>query len=63
MLTRHASAVPKVGVIDPETLTVRGYLTGLEPGFRALSALEVDGKAWLFNHLSHLEEPPPDKGM
>ena len=58
-LTRHASAVTKVGVIDPETLTVRGYLTGLEPGFRARSALEVDGKAWLFNHLSHLEERLP----
>ena len=58
-LSRHASAVTKVGVIDPETLTVRGYLRGLEPGFRALSALEVDGKAWLFNHLSHLEERPP----
>ena len=58
-LTRHAAAVTRVGVIDPQTLTIRGYMTGPEPGFRALSALEVKGKAWLFNELSHMEERPP----
>ena len=58
-LTRHSSAVTRVGVIDSKTLTIRGYLTGLQPGFRVFSALEVDGKAWLFNHLSHLQERPP----
>ena len=58
-LTRHSAAVTRVGVIDSETLTIRGYLTGLQPGFRVFSALEVDGKAWLFNHLSHLQERPP----
>ena len=57
-LTNHASAVTRIGVIDPQTLTFRGYQTGLEPGLRVLSALEVDGQAWLFNELSHLEEHP-----
>ena len=58
-LTHYAGAFTRVGVIDPETLTIRGYLKGLEPGLRVLSVLEVDGKAWLFNELSHLEERPP----
>ena len=57
-LTNSASAVTRVGVIDPETLTLRGYLTGFEPGMRVLSVLEVGGKAWLFNEMSHLEERP-----
>ncbi len=57
-VTNSASAVTKVGVIDPETLTFRGYLTGFEPGLRILNVLEVDGKAWLFNELSHLAERP-----
>ena len=57
-VTHYASAVTRVGVIDPETLTFRGYLTGLEPGMRVLSVLEVDGKAWLFNEMSHMEERP-----
>ena len=48
-----------VGVIDPETLTFRGFQTGFRPGIRVLSALEVDGKAWLFNALSHLAERLP----
>ena len=58
-LTNSAAAYTRVAVIDPETLTMRGYLTGLEPGLRVLSVLEVDGKAWLFNELSHMEERPP----
>ena len=58
-LTNHSAAYTRVGVIDPETLTMRGYLTGLEPGLRVLSVLEVDGMAWLFNAFSHLEERPP----
>ena len=58
-LTNHSAAYTRVGVIDPETLTMRGYLTGLEPGLRVLNVLEVDGVAWLFNVFSHLEERPP----
>ena len=58
-LTNHAASYTRVGVIDPETLTIRGYLTGLEPGLRVLNVLEVDGTAWLFNRFSHLEERPP----
>ncbi len=46
--------VASVGVIDPETLTFRGYLNSLEPGSRISDAVEVDGKAWLFNELSHI---------
>ena len=57
-VTNSASAVTKVGVIDSETLIIRGYLTGFEPGMRVLSVLEVDGNAWLFNEMSHLEELP-----
>ena len=58
-LTNHAASYTRVGVIDPKTLTIRGYLTGLEPGMRVLNVLEVDGMAWLFNMFSHLEERPP----
>ncbi len=58
-LTNHAASYTRVGVIDPKTLTTRGYLTGLEPGLRVLNVLEVDGMAWLFNIFSHLEERPP----
>ena len=58
-VTNHAASYTRVGVIDPETLTIRGYLTGLEPGLRVLNVLEVDGMAWLFNRFSHLEERPP----
>ena len=58
-LTNSASGVASVGVIDPETLTVKGYLTSLEPGSRISDAVEVDGKAWLFNELSHVVERPP----
>ncbi len=57
-LTPHYAVTTRVGVIDPETLTLRGYQTGLEPGLRILNVLEVDGKAWLFNELSHLAERP-----
>ena len=58
-LTNSASGVASVGVIDPETLTVRGSLNSLEPGSRISDAVEVDGKAWLFNELSHIVERPP----
>ena len=58
-VTNHSAAYTRVGVIDPKTLTIRGYLTGLEPGMRALNVLEVDGMAWLFNMFSHLEERAP----
>ena len=58
-LTNHSAVTTRVGVIDADTLTFRGYLTGLEPGLRVRSVLEVDGKAWLFNELSHMEERPP----
>ena len=58
-LTNYAAAYTRVAVIDSETLAVRGYVKGLEPGLRVLSVLEVDGKAWLFNELSHMEERPP----
>lgn len=58
-LTNSASGVASVGVIDPETLTVKGYLSNLEPGSRISDAVEVDGKAWLFNELSHVVERPP----
>ncbi len=58
-VTNYAASYTRVGVIDPETLTIRGYLTGLEPGLRVLNVLEVDGMAWLFNIFSHLEERPP----
>ena len=57
-LTPHYAVSTRVAVIDPKTLTFRGYLTGFEPGMRVLSVLEVGGKAWLFNELSHLEERP-----
>ncbi len=57
-LTNHSSVTTRIGVIDPETLAFRGYLTGLEPGLRVLSVLEVNGKVWLFNELSHIEERP-----
>ena len=53
-LTNHSAVTTRIGVIDPETLAFRGYLTGLEPGLRIRSVLEVDGEAWLFNELSHL---------
>ena len=58
-VTNHSASYTRVGVIDPETLTIRGYLTGLEPGLRVLNVLEVDGMAWLFNMFSRLEERPP----
>ena len=58
-LTNSASGVASVGVIDPETLTIKGYLNSLEPGSRISDAVEVDGKAWLFNELSHIVERPP----
>ena len=57
-LTPHYAVTTRVAIIDPETLTLRGYQTGFEPGLRVLSVLEVGGKAWLFNELSHLEERP-----
>ena len=35
-----------------------GFKTAFEPEMRVLSVLEVDGKAWLFNELSHVQERP-----
>ena len=58
-LTSHSAPDTRIGVLDPQTLEFRGYLTGFEPGLRIKSVQEVDGKAWLFNELSHLEERPP----
>ena len=58
-VTNYAAAYTRVGVIDPETLEFRGYLTGLEPGVRVRDVLDVDGHAWLFNELSHHEEHAP----
>ena len=55
-VTNHSAAYTRVGVIDPETLGFRGWLTDFEPGLRVFDVLEIDGKAWLFNELSHLEE-------
>ena len=49
-LTNHSSVYTRVGVIDPETLTFRGYLTGIEPGLRVQSVLDIDGKAWLLTN-------------
>ena len=58
-LTNHSAGTTAVGVIDPETLIFRGFLTGLNPGLRVLSVLEVDGNAWLFNELGHMAERLP----
>ena len=58
-LTNSSASVTSIGVIDPRTLTIRGYLNGLEPGLRISDAVEVDGKAWVFNELSHIKERPP----
>ena len=55
-VTPHYAVTTRVGLIDPETLAFRGYLTGFEPGLQVRSALDVDGTAWLFNELSHIEE-------
>ena len=55
-VTNHSAAYTRVAVIDPVALEFRDWLTGLEPGLRVFDILEVDGKAWLFNELSHLEE-------
>jgi hypothetical protein len=57
-LTHYAGHYTRVGVIDPATLEFRGFLTDLEPGLKVESVIEVDGKAWLLNSLSHLEERP-----
>ena len=58
-ITNYAAPYTRVGVIDPETLSFLGYVTGLEPGLRVMSVLDIDGHAWLFNELSHIEEHPP----
>ena len=57
-LTPYAGHYNRVGVIDPATLEFRGFLADLEPGLRVESIIEVDGKAWLLNGLSHMEERP-----
>lgn len=56
--TPHSAPVVAVGVIDPVTLSFQEFQTDFEPGIRVLSTLEVDGKAWLFNELSHVQERP-----
>ena len=58
-VTNHSAAYTRVLVIDPESVEVRGWLVGLEPGLRVLDVLDVGGRAWLFNSLSHLEEHAP----
>ena len=55
----YAAPYTRVGVIDPETRSFLGYVTGLEPGLRVMNVLEVNGHAWLFNELSHIEEHAP----
>ena len=57
-MTTHSAPVTAVGVIESVTLTFREFQTGFEPGMRVLSVLEVDGNAWLFNELSHVQETP-----
>ena len=58
-LTPHYAAYTRVLVIDPETMEMRGWLAGLAPGMRVLDVLDIGGRAWLFNSLSHLEEHAP----
>ena len=57
-VTPHSTPVTEVGVIDPVTLSFREFQADFEPGIRVLSVLEVDGMAWLFNELSHVQEAP-----
>ena len=57
--TPHYAAYTRVLVIDPESLEIRGWLAGLEPGLMVYDVLDVGGRAWLFNALSHLEEHAP----
>ena len=57
--TPHYAAYTRVLVIDPESLEIRGWLAGLEPGLMVYDVLDVGGRAWLFNALSHLEERAP----
>lgn len=57
-VTPHSAPVAAVGVIYPVTLSFGGFQTDFEPEVRVLSVLEVDGKAWLFNELSHVQERP-----
>lgn len=56
--THHSASVTKIEVIDPESLTVRGYLNIPEPGLLVYSAVDVNGDAWIFNRLSHIAERP-----
>ena len=58
-MTPQYAAYTRVLVIDPETIEMRGWLAGLEPGMRVLDVLDIGGKAWLFNSLSHLHEHAP----
>ncbi len=58
-VTNHSAVYTRVLVIDPEALEIRGWLVGIEPGLRVFDVLDVDGRAWLFNKLSHLEEHAP----
>ena len=42
----------------PSCPPAREFQTDFELGIRVLSVLAVDGKAWLFNELSHVQEKP-----
>jgi hypothetical protein len=58
-LTPHSATYTRALVIDAESLEIRGWLVGLEPGLEVYDVLDVGGRAWLFNALSHLEEHAP----
>ena len=58
-VTNSRSGVAVVAMLDPQTLEISGYNTGLAPGSRILDAIEVDGLAWLLNSWSHIPERPP----
>ena len=58
-LTNSSSGVTSIAAIDPDTITVRRNQPVLEPVSLISDAVEVDGKAWAFNELSHIKERPP----
>ena len=58
-VTNHSAAYTRVGIIDPGAMEFRGWIVDLEPGLRVFDVLDIDGRAWLFNELSHLEEHAP----
>ena len=58
-VTNTSAGVAMAAAIDPITLEVLGYHTGLQPGSRIYDALDVAGQAWMLNKWSHLKERPP----